>query len=91
MSLFLVALNKTDKQEDPSRNLMGLEVYTVWGERSCAGRHLLPSKNDSLMTRRIFYPNQLLVLFISNLVLFLYPHYFQGQASQDKFISQYKL
>ena len=36
MSLFLVALNKTDKQEDPSRNLMGFEVYTVWGKRSCA-------------------------------------------------------
>lgn len=56
MSLFLVALNKTDKQEDPSRNLMGLEVYTIWGKRSCAGGEASSSsKNDPLMTRRIFY------------------------------------
>ena len=55
MSLFLVALNKTDKQ-DPSRNLTGLEVYTIWGKRSCPmGEAPSSRKNDSLMTRRIFY------------------------------------
>ena len=55
MSLFLVALNKTDKQ-DPSRNLMGLEVYTIWGKRSCPmGEAPSSRKNDSLMTRRSFY------------------------------------
>ena len=55
MSLFLVALIKTDKQEDPSRNLMGLAVYTIWGKRSCAGGEVSSSIFYKLASGSVYF------------------------------------